>query len=246
MEVEHRELLDFERKAICNSIMNCLVSKVTHLRPYDYNFIFNEIVAMFPFEMKGLYYMAPYSYEDDQDGVESEEERMEPKQKKRKQVLAKGQLLTSFRYRIEKYRTERRLLEEAGCSNRMLKNTKAHQELNDSQPILQDLKAWLSENFEPWEVVEEKWSKTCSIRSIDIERSKDFNKLLTEWPRYTRKIAYTLIDIDFNYSLPGKNLFKSAWPKYRKTIIKLALGNYNANNKTFLHIIYYNIFILKF
>lgn len=222
MEAEHRELLDFERKAVCNAVMNCLVTKVTHLRPHDFIYIFHEIQDIFPLEMMGLYYMPPYSYQDHNEKDETVEgdECATQKKNKKKQVVAKGQLLTCFRYRMEKFKTEKKLLEEVTCEH---KSKKPSILPSGAASVLLDYKLWLSENFEPWEIVEDKWMKTCSLRASEIEGAEDFKKLIMEWPRYTRKFAYTLIDIDFNYAFAGKNLFKGLWPKFRQNIIKSAL-----------------------
>lgn len=219
--VEHRELLDFERKVICNTITNCLVNKVTSLRSHDYIYIFNEIRNIFPLEMMGLYYMAPHSYYDDE---AQEKEAMAENggervgHRKKVQVVAKGQLLTSFRYRQEKYNNEKRLLDDV--ENRKLKRRKLNVDISTG---CLEHKAWLSDNYEPWEIVEDKWTKTCSLRANDIESIKDFDTLISEWPRYTRKFAFTLIDIDFAHAFPGKSLFKLLWPKFRTIIITMAL-----------------------
>lgn len=251
-EIEHRELLPFERKTIVNTIMICLVNKVYTLRPNDYIFIFSSIQYIFPMEMMGCYYMPAYSYYEKEGRLVDKGKKLgsspvgkcERKRKRAQknsekasdanikelenknpkiQVVAKGQLRTAWLYRNEKYKAEKKLLEETLNESEMATKAKVSATIIDPSFALLEMKEWLSENYEPWAMVLEKWEKTCPLRAVDIKTIEEFDLLISEWPRFTRKVAYTLVELDFIYAYPGKNHFKSLWPKYRQIIVNNGL-----------------------
>ncbi|KAL5285177.1 hypothetical protein ACFFRR_007120 [Megaselia abdita] len=237
-EVVHRELLDFERKTVCNTIMICLVNHVKSLRTVDFMSIFSAIQTLFRKELLALYYIPPYSYDVVIDRKEPSTQEniynnpppvIENPKTKKVQVTAKGLLFSAWRYRSEKLNSENRALEEALGKPKKKKAKKSSMESDPSLTIL-EMKEWLKENVEPFEAIIEKWGKTCELRSTEMKKLKVFEKQLSEWPRYSKKLGYQLIEIDFIHAFSGKNNFKRLWPKYRQNIIDMAL--ISANKKS--------------
>lgn len=93
-----------------------------------------------------------------------------------------------------------------------------------------ELKAWLKINFEPWDSIKSAWVKTCEVRRNDI-LNKSFDDLLAEWPRYSKKLAYELVNIDFEFLHPSSSHnLKYLWHKHVKQIIELALNEATSKN----------------
>jgi GTP-binding protein EngB required for normal cell division len=102
-------------------------------------------------------------------------------------VAAGGKLYNIF------YATKRKLVKH-GLFPRVHQSAKKQKTSASSQLIEEDtiatedadeIKQWLQNHHQPWEVIETKWKKSVAARKKDINNIKSTNEIILHWPRYS-------------------------------------------------------------
>lgn len=222
--IVHRKLSEGESKIICHAIVFWLLDKgiILSTGKTDYIDIFEKIQIIFQKETMSSYYIPPTSFS-----------MFDKKTKKtiKKQVTARGKLYQIFKYNLDKARNERK--KEKGDLTPYYRRSKKNilkqkdsieVELHSKEEEL-EMKKWLSLHHEPWPTIVSKWKMTRSLRALDLKNDeKSTEDVVFEWPRYSKRYGYELIDIDFQHLFPGKDNLKEYWPVFRQAIIDLGIA----------------------
>lgn len=219
--VIHRPLTKSERKIICSILVTYLVNnKHIVLGRDDFPQIFYKIQGIFQREIRSLYYMDPHIVPSVEGGVD-------------KIIGPSGRLYNAYRYRMGK---ARKIFKSLGQNTEALyvnKHKKSNAIVEDvdvecsSIEDMEKIKVWLQENFEPWDTIKSNWKKTFDIRITDLQ-TKDFDKLVIEWPRLKKQKGYELMEIDFELLHPGASSnFKKNCHRFVQPLLDLAIKEAN-------------------
>lgn len=222
-QIIHRKLTESERKKIVTTIVLWAIKNSIVFQTTDFPYIFEKIKSIFPKESLATYFIPANSYYT---------VHHETKKEYKKQVAPTGKLYNTWKHHIGEARKELAGQDSSLYYRRVKGNFKnkdsTEEPLSTEEEI--DLQKWLALNYEPWSTIISNWKKTTTLRAKDLRnKNKAFDIVIQEWPRYTKRIGYELIDIDFKHFYPNKDIMKEFWPKCRKTIIDLGIAKATKN-----------------
>lgn len=231
----YRKLEESERKLVVKQIIEHFIEKKILLTRKDFPRIFEKILYIFPEEIMFIYYIPPLRKKSSKNSsVKYDREFEQNKEEQQEQLKIKNQNNNPRGCLFNKWKTEsckvRKKLAAAGLDNShyyrngVTCKTTSKEGAHFTTENINESKIWLQINFEPWEEIKIKWKETCSLRKQEIN-DLDFNNIIKNWPRYTKKNGFELIDIDFTHSFPEEtNKFKTSWITSTDQLINIAFN----------------------
>ncbi|XP_011858271.1 PREDICTED: uncharacterized protein LOC105555840 [Vollenhovia emeryi] len=168
-------------------LVDIIVQHFLNIEPFrrltndDFDSISNDIIEVFPKEVKETYYIPPIRKCNSKDNRCS---------------VARGKLVDKYKNKITFLRTAgilpRCRIRKGFCENNV-------EELNSADLI------WLENNLDPWEEVIEKWDKTFSSRQKIFMSQENVKQILLKCPIIKNSKGFLLIENDFKKKFPNNH-----------------------------------------
>ncbi|XP_036139039.1 uncharacterized protein LOC118644497 isoform X2 [Monomorium pharaonis] len=202
---KNKILTKYCRHMLVELIISNIINTVKGtINKHDFLQLAQEIVEIFPSEDINLYYIAPVSKKDSLH---------------RKSVSVRGKLVEKYRNKLQQ--NKRILISDFSD----VTSTDVESEISSvSTEVLDASVKWLETNREPWEMVENHWKATATIRLKDAENNR--NKLLSDifekWPILIHPMGWLLIVHDFQYlEYCTTEDGISQWPQFFSNVAKI-------------------------
>ncbi|XP_071652598.1 uncharacterized protein [Temnothorax longispinosus] len=193
-----------------NVLLELLISHLINtvkgpVNKHDFLHFARGIIDVFPSEDINLYYVAPVSKKDSRN---------------RKSISVRGKLVEKYR---NKLRQNKRIL--ADISDVTTSTDLESEASNDGNEVLETSVKWLETNQEPWEVVENHWKATATIRWKDNRNNRDTllsDKIFEKWPILNHPMGWKLIVQDFeHFELSSTEDAINQWPQFFRNVLKV-------------------------
>ncbi|KAM7350821.1 uncharacterized protein ACRADG_009264 isoform 2-T2 [Cochliomyia hominivorax] len=188
-------LTDSLRADLINIILEDIFYHDLKLAPKDIPFVVNEILEIFPNEIREYYFV----------------------QRKGK-TNPSGKLWDKY---VNQRAKRARFLIKPKEHMEMLDSRSQDEEIAKfDESVLLSIKSSLANDVSNWDDVKDKWERTFKLRQKQLKSSEEIYRFLSEWPLYSNVKCVELINIDFELLHPNKSkLLFDKWKVFTEKIL---------------------------
>ncbi|XP_055916553.1 uncharacterized protein LOC129949246 [Eupeodes corollae] len=197
---DNNHLIDSFRADVINIILEDIFFHKKKLTPKDFPPIIEEILELFPSEIKE-YYFSPRGTKKNPGGKLWD--------RYVNQKAKRSRLLVPLSDNLEENSNQKDSVTKPSGLDKI-----------ETAKLLA-FKLSLSRESSDWDSVKDKWQRTFDLRQKELKTSQTNVEFLIDWPLFTNAKAQDLINIDFDLLHPNKgHLLLSKWENFKRKIEK--------------------------